>query len=86
MTVPVFDELVRQACLRKIRSLTDGSVRDPRASDEFRYKNEKGSWLRDDQAGRPGKQITLTKRKSRGYEKNKSKYQCPNAAWCAYAL
>jgi len=91
MTVPVFEELVRQGLLEeKFRKLvTDGiSVGPAELQDEFRYKNEKvkldyalikpedlESKISPDEA-----EIHAA------YEKNKSKYQVPERRVARYAL
>src|SRR5260370_2825023 len=91
MTVPVFEELIRQGLLEeKFRKLvTDGiSVGPAELQDEFRYKNEKvkldyalikpedlESKISPDEA-----EIHAA------YEKNKSKYQVPERPVAGYPL
>jgi peptidyl-prolyl cis-trans isomerase D len=91
MTVPVFEELIRQSLLEeKFRKLvTDGiSVGPAELQDEFRYKNEK---VKLDYA--LIKPEDLEARISpdeaeihAAYEKNKSKYQVPERRVVRYAL
>ena len=91
MTVPVFEELVRQGLLEeKFRKLlTDGiSVGPAELQDEFRYKNEK---VKLDYAMiKPEElesKITPDEAEIRAaYEKNKSKYQVPERRVVRYAL
>ncbi len=91
MTVPVFEELVRQGLLEeKFRKLlTDGiSVGPAELQDEFRYKNEK---VKLDYAMiKPEdleSKITPDEAEIRAaYEKNKSKYQVPERRVVRYAL
>jgi len=91
MTVPVFEELVRQGLLEeKFRKLlTDGiSVGPPELQDEFRYKNEKVKL--DYALIKPEdleSKITPDDAEIRAaYEKNKSKYQVPERRVVRYAL
>src|SRR6202163_82689 len=91
MTVPVFEELVRQGLLEeKFRKLlTDGiSVGPPELQDEFRYKNEKVKL--DYALIKPEdleSKITPDEAEVRAaYEKNKSKYQVPERRVVRYAL
>ena len=91
MTVPVFEELVRQGLLEeKFRKLvTDGiSVGPAELQDEFRYKNEKVKLdyaliKPEDLEGK----ISPDEAEIRAaYEKNKSKYQVPERRVVRYAL
>src|SRR5712664_2784395 len=91
MTVPVFEELIRQGLLEeKFRKLvTDGvSVGPAELQDEFRYKNEKVKLdyaliKPEDLEGK----ITPDEAQIRAaYEKNKSKYQVPERRVARYAL
>src|SRR5467141_3358435 len=91
MTVPVFEELVRQGLLEeKFRKLlTDGiSVGPAELQDEFRYKNEKVKL--DYALIKPEdleSKITPDDAEIRAaYEKNKSKYQVPERRVVRYAL
>jgi len=91
MTVPVFEELVRQGLLEeKFRKLlTDGiSVGAAELQDEFRYKNEKVKL--DYALIKPEdleSKITPDEAEVRAaYEKNKSKYQVPERRVVRYAL
>jgi peptidyl-prolyl cis-trans isomerase D len=91
MTVPVFEELVRQGLLEeKFRKLlTDGiSVGPAELQDEFRYKNEKVQL--DYALIKPEdleSKITPDEAEIRAaYEKNKSKYQVPERRVVRYAL
>jgi peptidyl-prolyl cis-trans isomerase D len=91
MTVPVFEELVRQGLLEeKFRKLlTDGiSVGAAELQDEFRYKNEKVKL--DYALIKPEdleSKITADEAEVRAaYEKNKSKYQVPERRVVRYAL
>ena len=91
MTVPVFEELVRQGLLEeKFRKLvTDGiSVGPDELQDEFRYKNEKVKL--DYALIKPEdleSKITPDDAEIRAaYEKNKSKYQVPERRVVRYAL
>jgi peptidyl-prolyl cis-trans isomerase D len=91
MTVPVFEELVRQGLLEeKFRKLvTDGiSVGPAELQDEFRYKNEKVKL--DYALIKPEDleaKISLDEAEIRAaYEKNKSKYQVPERRVARYAL
>ena len=91
MTVPVFEELVRQGLLEeKFRKLvTDGiSVGPAELQDEFRYKNEKVKLdyaliKPEDLEGKisPDEAEIRT-----AYEKNKSKYQVPERRVVRYAV
>src|SRR2546425_7797169 len=91
MTVPVFEELVRQGLLEeKFRKLvTDGiSVGPAELQDEFRYKNEK---IKLDYAlikpeDLEGKISPDQEEIRAAYEKNKSKYQVPERRVARYAL
>jgi peptidyl-prolyl cis-trans isomerase D len=91
MTVPVFEELIRQGLLEdKFRKLvTDGiSVGPAELQDEFRYKNEKVKLdyaliKPEDLEGK----ISPDEGEIRAaYEKNKSKYQVPERRVARYAL
>jgi peptidyl-prolyl cis-trans isomerase D len=91
MTVPVFEELIRQGLLEdKFRKLvTDGiSVGPAELQDEFRYKNEKVKLdyaliKPEDLEGK----ISPDEAEIRAtYEKNKSKYQVPERRVARYAL
>ena len=91
MTVPVFEELIRQGLLEeKFRKLvTDGiSVGPAELQDEFRYKNEKVKLdytliKPEDLEGK----ISPDEAEIRAaYEKNKSKYQVPERRVVRYAL
>jgi len=91
MTVPVFEELVRQGLLEeKFRKLvTDGiSVGPAELQDEFRYKNEKVKL--DYALIKPEDleaKISPDEAEIRAaYEKNKSKYQVPERRVVRYAL
>src|SRR5258706_283158 len=91
MTVPVFEELVRQGLLEeKFRKLlTDGiSVGPAELQDEFRYKNEKVKL--DYALIKPEdleSKITPDEAEIRAaYEKNKSKYQVLERRVVRYAL
>jgi peptidyl-prolyl cis-trans isomerase D len=91
MTVPVFEELVRQGLLEeKFRKLvTDGiSVGPAELQDEFRYKNEKVKL--DYTLIKPedleGKIAPDEAEIRAAYEKNKSKYQVPERRVVRYAL
>jgi len=91
MTVPVFEELVRQGLLEeKFRKLvTDGiSVGPAELQDEFRYKNEKVKL--DYALIKPEDleaKISPDEAEIRAaYEKNKSKYQVPERRVARYAL
>jgi peptidyl-prolyl cis-trans isomerase D len=91
MTVPVFEELVRQGLLEeKFRKLvTDGiSVGPTELQDEFRYKNEKVKL--DYALIKPEDleaKISPDEAEIRAaYEKNKSKYQVPERRVVRYAL
>src|ERR1700687_3071401 len=91
MTVPVFEELVRQGLIEeKFRKLlTDGiSVGPAELQDEFRYKNEKVKL--DYALIKPEdleSKITPDEAEVRAaYEKNKSKYQVPERRVVRYAL
>src|SRR5882724_11299533 len=91
MTVPVFEELVRQGLLEeKFRKLvTDGiSVGPAELQDEFRYKNEKVKL--DYVLIKPEDleaKISPDEAEIRAaYEKNKSKYQVPERRVVRYAL
>jgi peptidyl-prolyl cis-trans isomerase D len=91
LTVPVFEELVRQGLLEeKFRKLvTDGiSVGPAELQDQFRYKNEKVKLdyaliKPEDLEGKisPDEAEIRT-----AYEKNKSKYQVPERRVVRYAL
>jgi peptidyl-prolyl cis-trans isomerase D len=90
MTVPVFEELVRQGLLEeKFRKLvTDGiSVGPAELQDEFRYKNEKVKL--DYALIKPEDleaKISPDEAEIRAaYEKNKSKYQVPERRVVRYA-
>jgi peptidyl-prolyl cis-trans isomerase D len=91
MTVPVFEELIRQGLLEdKFRKLvTDGiSVGPAELQDEFRYKNEKVKLdyaliKPEDLEGK----ISPDEGEIRAaYEKSKSKYQVPERRVARYAL
>jgi peptidyl-prolyl cis-trans isomerase D len=91
MTVPVFEELLRQGLLQeKFQKLvTDGiSVGPAELQDEFRYKNEKVKLdyaliKPEDLEGK----ISPDEAEIRAaYEKNKSKYQVPERRVVRYAL
>ena len=91
MTVPVFEELVRQGLLEeKFRKLvTDGiSVGPAELQDEFRYKNEKVKL--DYALIKPEEleaKISPDEAEIRAaYEKNKSKYQVPERRVVRYAV
>src|SRR5882724_4556686 len=91
MTVPVFEELVRQGLLEeKFRKLvTDGiSVGPAELQDEFRYKNEKVKL--DYVLIKPEDleaKISPDEAEIRAaYEKNRSKYQVPERRVVRYAL
>lgn len=91
LTVPVFEELVRQGLLEeKFRKLvTDGiSVGPAELQDEFRYKNEKVKL--DYAVIKPEDleaKITPDEADLKAaYEKNKSKYQVPERRTVRYAL
>src|SRR5260370_23482706 len=91
MTVPVFEELVRQGILEeKFRKLvTDGiSVGPAELQDEFRYKNEKVKL--DYALIKPEdleSKITPDEAEIRAaYEKNKAKYQEPERRVVRYAV
>src|ERR1700747_3842824 len=89
LTVPVFEELIRQGLLQdKFRKLvTDGvSVGPSELQDEFKYRNEK---VRLDYAFiKPEDleaKITLDEAEIRSaYEKNKAKYQVPERRVARY--
>jgi peptidyl-prolyl cis-trans isomerase D len=91
LTVPVFEELIRQGLLEeKFRKLvTDGiSVGPAELQDEFRYKNEK---VKLDYALIKPEELEskITPDESEikaAYEKNKSKYQVPEKRVVRYAL
>src|SRR6266849_3664878 len=91
MTVPVFEELIRQGLLEeKFRKLvTDGiSVGPAELQDEFRYKNEKVKLdyaliKPEDLEGKISPDETEIRA---AYEKNKSKYQVPERRVVRYAL
>ena len=91
MTVPVFEELVRQGLLEeKFRKLvTDGiSVGPAELLDEFRYKNEKvkldyAMIKPEDLEAKISPDETEIRA---AYEKNKSKYQVPERRVARYAL
>jgi peptidyl-prolyl cis-trans isomerase D len=91
LTVPVFEELIRQSLLEeKFRKLvTDGiSVGPAELQDEFRFKNEKVKL--DYAVIKPEEleaKITPSDAESKAaYEKNKSKYQVPERRSVRYAL
>jgi peptidyl-prolyl cis-trans isomerase D len=91
MTVPVFEELIRQSLLEeKFRKLvTDGiSLGPAELQDEFRYKNEKVKL--DYALIRPEDleaKISPDEAEIRAaYEKNKSKYQVPERRVVRYAV
>jgi peptidyl-prolyl cis-trans isomerase D len=91
MTVPVFEELIRQGLLEdKFRKLvTDGiSVGPAELQDEFRYKNEK---VKLDYALIKPEDLESKISPEEGeiraaYEKGKSKYQVPERRVARYAL
>jgi peptidyl-prolyl cis-trans isomerase D len=91
MTVPVFEELLRQGLLEeKFRKLvSDGiSVGPAELQDEFRYKNEKVkldyALIKPDDLEA---KISPDEAEIRAaYEKNKSKYQVPERRVVRYAL
>jgi peptidyl-prolyl cis-trans isomerase D len=91
MTVPVFEELIRQSLLEeKFRKLvTDGiSVGPAELQDEFRYKNEK---VKLDYALIKPEDLEAKISPDEAeihaaYEKNKSKYQMPERRVVRYAL
>src|SRR5260370_4487741 len=91
MTVPFFEELIRQGLLEeKFRKLvTEGiSVGPAELQDEFRYKNEK---LKLDYAlikpeDLEGKISPDEAQIRSAYEKNKSKYQVPERRVVRYAV
>src|SRR6267378_5641265 len=91
MTVPAFEELVRQGLLEeKFRKLvTDGiSVGPAELQDEFRYKNEKVkleyALIKPEELEA---KITPDEAEIKAYfEKNKSKYQVPEKRVVRYAL
>lgn len=91
LTVPVFEELVRQGLLEEKfrRIVTDGISAGPaELSDEFRYRNEKVKLdyvliKPDDLEAK----ITPSDAEIKAaYEKNKSKYQIPEKRVVRYAL
>jgi peptidyl-prolyl cis-trans isomerase D len=91
LTVPVFEELIRQGLLEeKFRKLvTDGiSVGPAELQDEFRYKNQKVKL--DYALIKPEEleaRITPDEAEIRSsYEKNKSKYQVPERRSVRYAI
>jgi peptidyl-prolyl cis-trans isomerase D len=91
LTVPVFEELIRQGLLEeKFRKLvTDGiSVGPAELQDEFRYKNQKVKL--DYALIKPEEleaKITPDEAEIRAaYEKNKSKYQVPERRSVRYAI
>lgn len=91
MTVPVFEELIRQGLLQdKFRKLvTDGiSVGPAEIQDEFRYRNEKVKL--DYALIKPEDleaKITPDETEIKAaYEKNKTKYQVPEKRVIRYAL
>jgi len=91
LTVPVFEELIRQGLLEeKFRKLvTDGiSVGPAELQDEFRYKNQKVKL--DYALIKPEEleaKITPDDAEIRAaYEKNKSKYQVPERRSVRYAI
>src|ERR1700732_3148452 len=91
MTVPVFEELIRQGLLQeKFRKLvTDGiSVGPPELQDEFRYRNEK---VKLDYALIKPEDLEAKISPDDGeikstYEKNKGKYMVPEKRVVRYAL
>jgi peptidyl-prolyl cis-trans isomerase D len=91
LTVPVFEELIRQGLLEeKFKKLvTDGiSVGPEEIQDEFRYKNEK---VKLDYAlikpeDLEAKITPSDAELKAAYEKNKSKYQVPERRSVRYAL
>jgi peptidyl-prolyl cis-trans isomerase D len=91
LTVPVFEELIRQGLLEeKFKKLvTDGiSVGPEEIQDEFRYKNEK---VKLDYAlikpeDLEAKITPSDAELKAAYEKNKSKYQVPERRTVRYAL
>jgi peptidyl-prolyl cis-trans isomerase D len=91
MTVPVFEELLRQGLLQeKFQKLvTDGiSVGPAELQDEFRYKNEKvkldyAMIKPEDLEGRVSPDEAEI---HAAYEKNKAKYQVPERRVARYAL
>jgi peptidyl-prolyl cis-trans isomerase D len=91
MTVPVFEELIRQGLLQeKFRKLvTDGiSVGPPELQDEFRYRNEK---VKLDYALIKPEDLEAKISPDEGevkssYDKNKSKYLVPEKRVVRYAL
>jgi peptidyl-prolyl cis-trans isomerase D len=91
MTVPVFEELLRQGLLQeKFQKLvTDGiSVGPAELQDEFRYKNEKvkldyAMIKPEDLEGKISPDETEIRA---AYEKNKAKYQVPERRVARYAL
>jgi peptidyl-prolyl cis-trans isomerase D len=91
LTVPVFEELIRQGLLEeKFKKLvTDGiSVGPQEIQDEFRYKNEK---VKLDYAlikpeDLEAKITPSDAELKAAYEKNKSKYQVPERRSVRYAL
>jgi peptidyl-prolyl cis-trans isomerase D len=91
MTVPVFEELIRQELLEeKFRKLvTDGISTSPaELQDEFRYRNEKVKL--DYALIKPEEleaKITLDEAEIKSwYEKNKTKYQVPERRVVRYGL
>jgi peptidyl-prolyl cis-trans isomerase D len=91
LTVPVFEELVRQGLLEeKFRKIvTDGiSVSPAELMDEFRYRNEKikldYALIKPDDL--EAKIIPSEAEIKAAYEKNKSKYQVPEKRVIRYAL
>ena len=91
MTVPVFEELIRQELLEeKFRKLvTDGISASPaELQDEFRYRNEKVKL--DYALIKPEEleaKITLEEAEIKSwYEKNKTKYQVPERRVVRYGL
>jgi peptidyl-prolyl cis-trans isomerase D len=91
LTVPVFEELVRQGLLEeKFRKIvTDGISAGPaELEDEFRYRNEKVkldyAFIKPDDLEA---KITPSEAEIKAaYEKNKSKYQIPEKRVVRYAL
>lgn len=91
LTVPVFEELVRQGLLEeKFRKIvTDGISAGPaELADEFRYRNEKikldYALIKPDDLEA---KITPSEAEIKAaYEKNKSKYQVPEKRVVRYAL
>src|SRR6202790_5345228 len=91
LTVPVFEELLRQGLLEKKceKLVTDGiSVGPAELQDEFHYKNEK---VKLDYAlikpeDLEGKILPDEAEIRTAYEKNKSKYQVPERRVARYAL